>query len=513
MNIFARYNTLFYILIILSILSCSEDDITNDVANSSLPQIADLSVADVGETSISVSTVINDDGGSEIKSFGLFWSKNENPKPDVTDYTEKIEITKDTAIATISNLKPSHTYSIRAYAVNSAGVGYSPTIFVKTLDETFTPRLSMPEIIIVNVDSVLFSSKIECDGGADITSKGFCYTTSTKMPIISDSIVRSAIAGDTLLALFNGAVIGQKYYVRSFAANKNGVSYSGTATFTVTTLPTSAPTTISRISTNGATLSSAVVDNGGAVVSEKGFVYSSENAEPVLEDEKIISTIVGDTILATLDNLTAGTRYYVRSYVINSVGVVYGDTASFIVATPPMLSDATLSNIIYGQAYLHSLILDVGGLDIKEKGVVYTSVSDVPTCDDTKAVDISEGDSINVILNELIPGTTYRVRAYATNDIGTAYSNTLSVTLPISPIFSTIKKYYDGYNVVTISSEIIRNGDFVNFEKGYVYSTTNTKPTLADTKIISTAPGTSIMATISDIMPDVIYYVRPYIYR
>lgn len=73
-----------------------------------------------------------------------------------------------------------------------------------------------------------------------------------------------------------------------------------------------------------------------------------------------------------------------------------------------------------------NLLLD-GGSQAREKGVCW-STHPMPTLADAHAPSIGQGSIFEINVGNLRPGTTYHVRAYATNDQGTGYGEEMEFT-------------------------------------------------------------------------------------
>jgi hypothetical protein len=76
--------------------------------------------------------------------------------------------------------------------------------------------------------------KIISDGGGDLISKGFCYSSTDESPeMMSGSVSTLNIENNgsytTRLSLETGQI---KYFIRAFAKNKAGISYGGTVAYT-----------------------------------------------------------------------------------------------------------------------------------------------------------------------------------------------------------------------------------------------------------------------------------------
>ena len=86
------------------------------------------------------------------------------------------------------------------------------------------PRLGSTVVENVTSTSVIISSTIIDIGGAPITEKGFCYSEDEKEPNrYHDSVVKDIKTdGTSIKATIEGLDSGTKYYIRSYAINKNG---------------------------------------------------------------------------------------------------------------------------------------------------------------------------------------------------------------------------------------------------------------------------------------------------
>lgn len=93
------------------------------------------------------------------------------------------------------------------------------------------------------------------------------------------------------------------------------------------------------------------------------------------------------------------------------------------------------------------IILNEGSSPIIQRGVCW-SIETEPTIDDFKT---NDGDGLGSFvsqINNLITGTTYYLRAYATNKSGTGYGLTMSFTTPLKDVENNL------YTLVTIGNQI-----------------------------------------------------------
>jgi uncharacterized protein (TIGR02145 family) len=117
-----------------------------------------------------------------------------------------------------------------------------------------------------------------------------------------------------------------------------------------------------------------------------------------------------------------------------------------------------VQNIAYISAVSGGYISDDGGADVTARGVVWNS-SPNPTTSNNSTIDGSSSGSFTSFLTSLSFNTTYFVRAYAINSVGTAYGNQQSFTTAnIDSGVVSIPGAGVSYNGYTYSSVVIGNG-------------------------------------------------------
>jgi uncharacterized protein (TIGR02145 family) len=121
------------------------------------------------------------------------------------------------------------TYYVRAYATNSVGTQYGNQVSFKT--SPTVPVLSTGTISSVSLTSCNSGGNVSNDGGAAVTIRGVCWST-TPNPTTSDnkSTIDSGIGNFT--SILNGLNNNTKYYVRAYAINSAGTGYGNELSFT-----------------------------------------------------------------------------------------------------------------------------------------------------------------------------------------------------------------------------------------------------------------------------------------
>ncbi len=176
----------------------------------------------------------------------------------------------------------------------------------------------------------------------------------------------------------------------------------------------------------------------------------------------------------------------------------------------PALSTTIVSSITISAASSGGNVTSDGGGPITLKGVCW-SISSGPTMTDNKTVDGSGTGIFSSSITGLTSGTTYYVRAYATNSAGGAYGNEISfttnaVSLPVittSPITSVL------YSSSISGGEIIFDGGSEITARGVCWSESS-DPTLSNS-LTNDGTGTGqFESSITGLLPGKTYHVRAY---
>ena len=175
-------------------------------------------------------------------------------------------------------------------------------------------------------------------------------------------------------------------------------------------------------------LSSAIVTggnitaDGGADVTERGVCYS-ETPGAVIEGDKVVAATAGKGAFeVTLEGLEFGTTYYYRAYAVNKAGVAYGAELSATTVQPVLatVTTAEVTNAAGESAICGGNITNDGNSPISARGVCWAETEN-PTIEGNKTTDGTGKGEFTSTMTGLTVGKTYYVRAYATNDAGTAY--------------------------------------------------------------------------------------------
>jgi hypothetical protein len=162
-------------------------------------------------------------------------------------------------------------------------------------------------------------------------------------------------------------------------------------------------------------------------VTARGVCWSTSVNPTIALSTKTTDGIGTGTFTSSITGLTLGTTYYVRAYATNSVGTAYGNQVSYTTPTLAILTTTTASSTTSTTATSGGNVTSDGSSPVTELGVCW-GTSTLPTTANSKTTDGTGIGTFTSSITGLTLGTTYYVRAYATNIVGTAYGNEVSFT-------------------------------------------------------------------------------------
>lgn len=160
----------------------------------------------------------------------------------------------------------------------------------------------------------------------------------------------------------------------------------------------------------------------------------------------VIGTTTADITNYSDTGLLPSTTYTYRVYSYNSVGksLTYSNEINLTLNFPTIIT-TSISSITNSSAVSGGNISSDGGSTVTARGICWSTNPNPTIALSTKTIDGSGTGIFSSNITGLSYQTTYYVRAYATNSIGTAYGNELSFT---SPPLTDIEG--NTYNSVTI---------------------------------------------------------------
>jgi len=494
------------------------------IATPGLSIINTTTVSSISPTSAISGGNITSDGGSVITARGVCWSTNANPTVDLSTKTVN-GIGTGNFTSNFTGLTPNTTYHVRAYATNVLGTAYGA-------DSVFTTLSIEPRMTIAAVRSMYTGSGLKVNTPASIA--GIVTSDATQKNIATGTII---IQDQTAaIAVYFGGTM--PYNVGDSIAfnitNDSLTNYRGSLQLKKpfgTSLPIvlSSNRPVTPVVKTIAELNNSLTNPLGS--------YSNMELTLVKIEGATASGVATYSGNKTLTDGTGSITMYTASSALfastpmpsgpsNFTGYVkmYTTTKEFLIRNPndvqpltlavmlPTVSEISINDISSDSAIILGNVESDGNDVLTAKGVCWSIYPD-PTNDlTTKTDEGAVSGSFTSYITGLTPNTTYHVRAYATNSVGTAYSgDSVFTTLPILlPIVSTTAITSIAINNATSGGEVTFDGNLPITERGVVWST-SANPTIAlSTKTVDGSGTGSFISSITGLTSNTTYHVRAY---
>ncbi|MBS1524863.1 MAG: fibrobacter succinogenes major paralogous domain-containing protein [Bacteroidetes bacterium] len=129
------------------------------------------------------------------------------------------------------------TYYLKAYAINGAATSYGNEI-------SFVTSKGAPSVVTTvagSVDPATASApcggNVVNDGGAPVTARGVCFST-TPHPTITSALTSDGTGTGSFTSTLTPLLSTQTYYYRAYATNSYGTAYGNELSFTTTSTNT-----------------------------------------------------------------------------------------------------------------------------------------------------------------------------------------------------------------------------------------------------------------------------------
>ena len=191
-----------------------------------LPSVSMAGVTDIYASEATLNATLDDEGDYPVTGRGFVYTSSANATLEIGAEGVKSvlgSVSGKNFSATLADLAVATTYRVRAYAMTENGAGYSEELTFATPD--IKPVLFADIEVLENTYSSLkIRSAVTDPQGNTITARGFCWSSTNKIPTIKSASFEALDATFTLS--FSDAVPAKVYYVRPYAETvETGTQY------------------------------------------------------------------------------------------------------------------------------------------------------------------------------------------------------------------------------------------------------------------------------------------------
>ena len=469
------------------------------------PAVTTVEVIDVTATTAICVGNVSSDGGAEVTERGACWSTAENPTTSGTHLANG----SGTGSFTVSmtGLIANKTYYVRTYATNSQGTAYGE-------QKTFTTTEGLAVVTTGSVTEVTATTArcggtVTDQGASAVTERGICWSTSHN-PTTSGSHATSGTGTGSFTASMTGLTTNATYYVRAYATNSAGTAYGDEVSFTALEgLAVVTTDDVTDITATTAKCGGTVTDQGASAVTERGICWSTSH-NPTTTDAHANGGTGAGNYTCTMTSLAPGITYYVRAYATNSEGTSYGEEKQFTTGVnKPTVTTNSVTDITQTTATGGGNVTNDGGATVTERGICW-STSHNPTTSGNHTANGTGTGSFTVQMTGLTAGTTYYVRAYATNSQGTGYGSEVSFTTTANlPTVTTAQVSNITQTTALGGGNVTNDGGASVTERGICWSTSHNPTTSGSHATSGTGTG-GFTVDMTGLAANTTYYVRAY---
>ena len=443
----------------MGLYSCVDDPtMSSEVIGADKPAFeGQTQLMETTASTIKVTARISAANGYEITERGFFYGTSPSPEDGGIQIPDTTGAGIGAYSSTFKGLKNNTRYYFRPYATNLAGTRLGDEV------DTTTNSGIVGAIETLILDSIRAASarvggKIGNIGEGEIISMGVYLTEKNKSNIIDTIYSANAIIevreGTIFTCRLSGLNPSTWYYVQAFATNTYGTTEGDIDSLQTLDGKLAISETKAYPGFTDVKMTSYVTTVGDETVAiiDRGFCWAIETVSeyPTLDHnvERCESGGAGD-FEGTISDLSPKQRYYVRAFATNNFGRTFYDDESLVVVTltdVPAVRTNTVTIFPNGSADVGGTVDGIGMSAIITSGICWSTTNPNPTLDDAVLPLISGGIAGSVFfgrLTQLKGGTTYYVRAFATNSQGTGYAEEVrQFTTP--PVFTNNLQQFSG---------------------------------------------------------------------
>ena len=371
------------------------------------------------------------------------------------------------------------------------------------------PTVKTTPITEVTAEGATLGGEVMTDGRLAVTARGICYGTE-QQPTVEGTHTTDGTGLGAFTTTLKNLEHNTIYYARAYATNKMGTAYGEQVKFTTELgVPVVISDSVYRITAHSAKCKGHVESDGGYAISKKGTCWSKK-PDPTIDDDCTNDGSGKGEFTSTLSGLLENTTYYVRTYATNATATVYGE--QIIITTSDGLAVVktdSVNNITATGFTAFGTVESDCDIPVTARGFCY-STSQYPTIEDEHTTSGKGLGEFKSNITKLEYGTTYYIRAYATNATATTYGEQIAVkTLDGLPTVTTAEVTNIGSVKATCGGNVTDDGTLTVTARGVCYGT-NQYPTTEGLHTVNGKGKGEFVSNLTDLKDKTTYYVRAY---
>jgi len=474
----------------------------------------DVSSLDFGSNLTTLPIEIRNTGSASLE-----WTVTENinwltPNPLSGSTTTEVSYLN----ITIDRTGLNQGYYSQSISITSNGGNATISISMEIANPN-SPVVTCAAATNISSETAQISGNISSIGSSNVIQRGHCWST-TPNPTTGNNVTTlgPTSATGSFSSDLSGLSPNTTYYVRAYATNSSGTGYSADQIFTTTStasVPTLTTDAANNVTETTADVQGAITNLGSGSATQHGHCWAT-SSNPTTSNYKTTLGTMSTTgsFNSSLTSLSPNTTYYIRAYATNAAGTGYSSQVSFTTSsspTAPSVTTGNITNITLVSATAGGSISSLGSTNVTQHGHCWGLNANPTTSDNKTLLGTGSVGSFSSNLDGLTAGTTYFVRAYATNAAGTSYGTQQSFTTtnPSTPSITTVTASSINGNSASSGGSISSDGGAPITAKGVCWSTSQ-NPTTAN-QLTTDGTGTnSFTSYITGLDPLTTYYVRAY---
>jgi hypothetical protein len=306
-----------------------------------------------------------------------------------------------------------------------------------------TPTVTTATASSITSTSASSGGDVTSDGGASVTARGVCWSTSAN-PTTGDSKTSDGSGTGSFTSSITGLSPNTTYHSRAYATNSVGTSYGADKTFTTAkAAPTVTTNAASSVGTTGATLNGTINASNESTTVTFEYGLTASYGTTVTADQSPVTGTADTAVSKAVTGLIPNTTYHYRVVGLNATGTSNGADKTFTTAkaASAVTTNAASSVGRTGATLNGTINANNESTTVKfEYGLTasYGTTSTTVTADQSP-VSGSADTAVSKAVTGLTPNTTYHYRVVGLNATGATNGADMTfTTLTIDAVDPTI---------------------------------------------------------------------------